>query len=61
MDGHFGASDPGEQRVPVAEVLSGLEVQALERGATAIEALPTCVRSSICSERNVWVLVKGQG
>ncbi len=38
MGSHSGRSDPGEHRVPIAEVLSGLEIHALEPGDTAIEA-----------------------
>ncbi|WP_345802875.1 hypothetical protein AAIB33_07275 [Microbacterium sp. AZCO] len=29
---------PGEERVPIADALSGLEVHPLEKGETAIEA-----------------------
>jgi hypothetical protein len=38
MGSHSGIPKPDEQRVPVSEVLSGLEVHALEPGETAIEA-----------------------
>jgi hypothetical protein len=37
MGSHSGSAD-GEQRVPVTEVLRGLEVHPLEPGETAIEA-----------------------
>jgi hypothetical protein len=38
MGSHAGKPSPGESRVPVAQVLSGLEVHALEPGETALEA-----------------------
>lgn len=38
MGSHSGAPSPGEQRVPVDQVLNGLEVHALESGETALEA-----------------------
>jgi hypothetical protein len=37
MGSHSGSAD-GEQRVPVTEVLSGLEIHPLEPGETALEA-----------------------
>ena len=38
MGSHSGAPKPDEERVPVAQVLTGLEVHSLEPGETAIEA-----------------------
>lgn len=38
MGSHSGQPSPGEKRVPVAEVLPGLEIHELEPGDTAIEA-----------------------
>jgi hypothetical protein len=38
MGSHSGAPAEGEQRVPVEQVLNGLEVHALEPGETALEA-----------------------
>lgn len=38
MGSHSGVPGDGDVRVPVAEVLSGLEVHPLEPGETAIEA-----------------------
>ena len=38
MSRHVGAPQPGEQRIPIAEALPGLEVYALEPGTTPIEA-----------------------
>ncbi|MDQ1575536.1 MAG: hypothetical protein QOH55_686 [Microbacteriaceae bacterium] len=36
--GHSGTPQPGELRVPIADVLTGLEIHPLEPGHTAIEA-----------------------
>lgn len=38
MDSHSGAPAEGEPRVPVEQVLNGLEVHPLEQGETALEA-----------------------
>jgi hypothetical protein len=38
MGSHSGAPAEGEQRVPVEQVLNGLEVHPLEQGETALEA-----------------------
>ena len=38
MGSHSGIPEPDEVRVPVADVLAGLEVHALEPGHTPIEA-----------------------
>jgi hypothetical protein len=38
MGNHEGVPGTGEQRVPIAEVLSGLEIHPLDLGATVIEA-----------------------
>ena len=38
MGNHSGLPSAGEQRVPVDQVLNGLEVHALEPGETALEA-----------------------
>lgn len=38
MGNHAGKSSEGEPRVPVDQVLSGLEVHPLEPGETALEA-----------------------
>ena len=38
MDNHEGIPGEGEQRVPIAEVLSGLEIHPLGEGFTPIEA-----------------------
>lgn len=38
MGSHSGVPKPGDERVPVAEALRGLEVHPLEKGETAIEA-----------------------
>lgn len=38
MDIHSGAPAEGEERVPVEQVLNGLEVYPLEQGETALEA-----------------------
>ncbi|MFP3463524.1 hypothetical protein R5O87_22020 [Arthrobacter globiformis] len=38
MGSHSGAPAEGEQRVPVEQVLNGLEVHALEPGETVLEA-----------------------
>ena len=38
MGSHSGATSDGEQRIPVEQVLNGLEIQALEPGETALEA-----------------------
>lgn len=38
MENHQGAPEPGEVRLPISEVLKGLEIHALEPGETASEA-----------------------
>jgi hypothetical protein len=38
MGSHAGVPGPGEERVPIAEALAGLEVHPLVPGDTAIEA-----------------------
>lgn len=38
MGSHSGIPDPGRERVPVADVLAGLELHPLEQNETAIEA-----------------------
>ncbi len=38
MGSHRGIPKPGDERVPVSEVLRGLELHPLEEGSTAIEA-----------------------
>jgi len=38
MGSHSGIPAPGEQRVPIDQALTGLEVHPLEAGETAIEA-----------------------
>ncbi|MDX6230729.1 MAG: hypothetical protein QOI76_4119 [Frankiales bacterium] len=38
MGNHEGIAAPGEQRVPIAQVLSGLEIHPLDEGSTPIEA-----------------------
>ena len=38
MGSHSGTPEPGRERVPVADVLAGLELHPLEQNETAIEA-----------------------
>ena len=38
MGSHSGIPEPGEVRIPIADALPGLEVHALEPGATPVEA-----------------------
>jgi hypothetical protein len=38
MGSHSGVAPSGESRIPVSEVLKGLEVHPLVEGSTAIEA-----------------------
>jgi hypothetical protein len=38
MGAHRGTPGPGDERVPISEVLSGLNVHPLEPGETALEA-----------------------
>ena len=38
MGSHSGAPGQGEKRVPIAEVLSGLDIHPLEASNTAVEA-----------------------
>jgi hypothetical protein len=38
MGTHSGIPEEGEHRVPIAQVLAGLEIHPLEPGYTAIEA-----------------------